>query len=374
LPGSRGDHRGIVSKSLWQFRLSQMGYGIVGFRDLLDYGADYWGGHEAEARANLQLVLDSIASSFGHPEISNAPILLDGVSKGAFSAGYLASFVPDRTLGFIADKGYGFGTVDDSIYSAPGAIIVGERDDIVLPATLHNAFSITRQFNANNAFMVDWNRGHLETTENLRLAIMDQMIRARYPRGDVPSTVPGHPLELKEPGGWLAEAAQIDGFGVPIYNPVPVIAPEGTYPLDPTKASWLPTAAMAAIYESHNDDTFQTKPVQMSAVSFFGGKLLLNIAVNGISSSHLELYRNETLVAVLDPSNGPIRFTYRPKEKGLQTFIAKARYESNGDVKYTSNYFTTVVQGVVEVPEPAPWLLCVCGLPFIPRRSLRAFE
>ena len=32
LPGSRGDHRGIVSNTQWQFRLSQMGYGIVGFR------------------------------------------------------------------------------------------------------------------------------------------------------------------------------------------------------------------------------------------------------------------------------------------------------------------------------------------------------
>ena len=43
LPGSRGDHRGIVSNTQWQFRLSQMGYGIVGFRDLLDYGADLLG-------------------------------------------------------------------------------------------------------------------------------------------------------------------------------------------------------------------------------------------------------------------------------------------------------------------------------------------
>ena len=78
-------------------------------------------------------MLNSVANSFGHPEISNAPVLLDGVSKGGFSAGILASFVPDRTLGFIADKGYVFATLDESVYSAPGAIIAGERDDIVPP-------------------------------------------------------------------------------------------------------------------------------------------------------------------------------------------------------------------------------------------------
>ena len=188
-----------------------------------------------------------------------------------------------------------------------------------------------------------------------------QMMRARYPRGRLPSVVPGQPLILNEPSGWLAEAAQIDGLGVPIYNGAPMITPEDIYPLDPTQASWLPTATMAAIYESHNDDTFATKPVQMSAVSIFGGQVVMNIAVNGIASSHLELYRNETLIAVLDPSSGPLRFTYRPTEKGLQTFIARALYESNGEMKSTSNYFTTVVQGVVEVPEPAAFLLIACG-------------
>lgn len=372
LPGSRGDHRGIVSNSLWQFRLMEMGYGIVGFRDQLDFGYDYWGGDASEARSNLQLVLDSVASSFGHPEIANAPVLLDGVSKGGFAAGYLASFVPDRTIGFISDKGYALGTVDSSVYSAPGAIIPGVRDDIVPAAGLHQAFSYSRIFNAHSALMVDWDRGHLETPENLRLALMDQFIRARYPRGVYPSLTPGQPLVLNQNSGWLAEAPQLNDQGMLTYEPPPLIAREQDYPLDPTEASWLPSTTMTMLYEAHNDNTFRGRPVQMTVLNPTGGQVSMRIAVSGINSNYLELYRNDVLLATLDPSSGPLVYSYVARERGLHTFIAKAFYQDGGQTRYTMNYLTTVIHGVVEVPEPTGAAVVVLAgiLVFLSRERL----
>ena len=351
LPGTRGDQQGITGNSQWQFRLSQMGYGIVGFRDG-DFGSDYWGSGLDEGNANLQLVLDSIANSFGHPEIKNAPILIDGVSKGGFAVGHLASLVPERTLGFIADKGYSYGALDDQIYSAPGVAIAGRYDSVVPATGLQQAFTIGRLFDLNLAFVVEWRTSHVETTENLRLAIMDQMIRARYPHVHLPSLAPNEPLTLNEPTGWLGEAPQIDDQGALVYNPLPIIAPESAYPLDPLKASWFANATLATIFQSHNDDTFSTKPLQMSVISPINGKIRMRFSVNGIVSHRLELYHEEELIGIFDPSAGPIQFTYEARQNGLHTFIGKAEYVSNGETKYTTNYLASVVQGVVIVPEP----------------------
>jgi hypothetical protein len=368
LPGSRGDHQGITSNSLWQFRLSQMGYGIIGFRDV-STGAGYWGADSTEVHANLKLVLDSVANSFGHPELSNAPVLLDGISQGGFNVGHLASFIPERTLGFIADKGYYAGMFDNQIYTAPGVVIAGFSDQTVPATSLYQQFQFGRQYNLNLGFITEWRTSHAETSENLRLALMDQMIRSRYPHGQLPSLLPNQPLALNQPTGWLAEAPLLEQ-GQLVYNPAPVVAPEGSYPLDPQQASWFLNETVATIFQSVNDDTFAIKPIQMTARTLLG-KIRLDLAVNGILSDRLELYHNNQLIAELDPSLGPIQFLFTPRQNGLHTFIAKTEYVSNGETKYTSNFLTALAAGVVEVPEPAAFaMISAIGLSMFFRRTI----
>lgn len=369
LPGSRGDHQGITGNSLWQFRLSQMGYGIIGFRDVAT-GAGYWGADSAEVHANLKLVLDSVATSFGHPEISNAPVLLDGISQGGFNVGHLASFIPERTLGFIADKGYFTGTFDDQGYSAPGVIIAGHLDQTVPATSLYQYFQFGRQFNMNLGFINEWRTSHAETSENLRLVLMDQMIRSRYPHGQLPSLLPNQPLALNQPTGWLAEAPLFDQ-GLLIYNPSPVVSPEVSYPLDPQQASWFLNETITTIFQAVNDNTFAIKPIQMTAQSLTG-QIRLDLAVNGILSDQLELYHNNQLIGQFDPSGGPIQFLFTPKQNGLHTFVAKAIYQSDGVTKVTTNYLAAIARGVVAVPEPSTMVLLTgVGLSILTKRIKR---
>jgi hypothetical protein len=368
LPGSRGDQQGITGNSAWQFRLSHMGYGIIGFRDVAT-GAGYWGADSAEVHANLKTVLDSVAASFNHPEISNAPVLLDGVSQGGFNVGHLASFIPERTLGFIADKGYFTGTFDNQAYSAPGVVIAGQFDQTVPATSLYQQFQFGRQFDMNLGFINEWRIPHSETTENLRLVLMDQMIRERYPHGQLPSLLPNQPLDLREPTGWLAEAPRFDQ-GQLIYNPSPIIAPKASYPLDHQLASWFLNETTTTIFRARNDDTFARSPIVMSSIPYIG-QIQLSLAVEGIVSNHLELYHNNQLIGQFDPSTGPIEFWYTPKQNGLHTFIAKASYESNGETKFTTNYLAAVARGVVAVPEPSAMiLLTVVGVVVFSSRSL----
>jgi hypothetical protein len=368
LPGSRGDHQGITSNSLWQFRLSQMGYGIIGFRDV-STGAGYWGADSTEVHANLKLVLDSVANSFGHPEIGNAPVLLDGISQGGFNVGHLASFIPERTLGFIADKGYYAGMFDNQIYTAPGVVIAGFHDQTVPATSLYQQFQFGRQYNLNLGFITEWRTSHAETSENLRLVLMDQMIRSRYPHGQLPSLMPNQPLALNQPTGWLAEAPLLEQ-GQLVYNPAPVVAPEANYPLDPQQASWFLNETMATIFQAHNDDTFAIKPIQMTARTLIG-KIRLDLSVNGILSDRLELYHNNQLIAELDPRLGPIQFLFTPRQNGLHTFIAKAAYLVNGETRFTTSYVAALAAGVVAVPEPTGLaLISAIGLGIFFRRTI----
>ncbi|WP_148072842.1 hypothetical protein [Bythopirellula goksoeyrii] len=356
-PGSRGDQRGIAGNGLWQFRLSQMGYGIVGFRDLLDFGYDYWGENDAEVQANFQGVLDSIAAASGHSELSNAPVLLDGVSKGGYSAGYLASFVPDRTLGFIADKGFATGVLDSTRPTAPGIVIAGERDDVVQPYFLNQDFLESRAVDGHTAYLVEWRTTHRETTEAFRLALMDQCMRARYPVGQLPSSEPDDPLMLNDPSGFLAETSIFDPALGQLFNPDPIITPEAVYPLDSSKASWLASETLALLYRIQNENTQLGSKVQFSPVAPFNGKVDLSVQITGIESTRLWLYHESELLGEFDPSQGPVKFSYVAKENGLQTFFAIAEYSDGGVLKTTGNYLPTVVAGAVVVPEPATAIL-----------------
>lgn len=358
-PGSRGDQRGITGNTLWQFRLAQMGYGIVGFRDQLDFGYDYWGGDPAEVQANFQMVLDSVAQAHGHPELVNAPVLLDGVSQGGFVVGNLASYIPERTLGFIADKGYSTGILDSSQYSAPGLVIAGATDDTVPPSYLSQAFAASRTTSTNTAYLVEWRTGHAETTENLRLAVMDQMMRARYPAGELPSAQPNDPLQLNQPDGWLAQTSPFDFDLGQIYVPDPIITPTADYPLDPLQASWLPNATMAAIYRARNENTHQGPSVKLDVGPAQNVQVALDISVTGVASNHLELFREDDLIGVYDPSTGPLHITYNAKKNGLHTFLAVAEYQADGVTKTTANFAATVVTGVITVPEPGALALAM---------------
>ena len=371
-PGWHGSQEGITGNETWQRRLTQMGYGVVGFRDASDENTAYWGTTSEEAHSNFQMMLELVAESFGRPEIVNAPVMLDGISQGGFVAGQLASLIPERTLGFIADKGYWHFDFEEGIYPTPGLVIVGEYDDTVDPQYIHPSFASARAAGADMAYLVEWHTPHHETSENMRITYMNQIIRARYPEGELPSLVPGNPLQLNETVGWLAEASQPDEYGNPIYNPAPASAPEPDYTLDPLLASWLPTETMNRVYLSHNDDTFNSPPLDIGIWwNLFPGMVELYFELDELPWQRMNIFHEEELVAVLTPETSPLRYNYVASKNGLHTFYAEAEYEEGGEMKTTSNYFTTTISGVI--PEPSSLCLLLGAMLStlaMPRRGL----
>ena len=180
LPGSGGDTRNVTTNGTWQTRLPGMGFGIVGVRDVLG-GADttYWGATQAEVQSNLQLLLDRLATAYSHPELSNSPVLLDGISKGGYVSSYIAGFVPDRVIGYVGDKGFLLpDEFPSGLAKVPGMVIAGSLDTTVPPAYLDLTFNFARQADSRLALTMDWNVGHSATNPNIRFAYIDQLIRA----------------------------------------------------------------------------------------------------------------------------------------------------------------------------------------------------
>lgn len=398
LPGTNGDTRNVTTNGTFQARLPGMGFGIVGLRDVLGFtDVSYWGLNTTEAHANLQLLLDTIASKFAHPEIGNAPVLADGISKGGISASYLTALVPERVIGYVADKGFGGGSTGydpTNLSRVPGLLISGSGDTTVPPIENYFNFLIARTAPqpARLALEIDWNVGHSATNPNARFAFMDQAIRVRYPKGQLPSLIPGNPFPLingiTDP--WLGDsnfltnnAGTFDSNSKFLPSPWPQVASEHNYVVPPTAdpdfsvPSWLPNKAMALVYRAQNDSTFSVRPLQINIVNATNGNvgggqaIDVQITLSSLLSDHIELYHESELVAVFSQTSGTREFFYTPTENGLHTFIAIATYASGASVAYTSNYAVVGASGVPEPVYPSALLLAVTGATLVLRRTRR---
>lgn len=367
-PGSGGDTRNIVFNLSWRRRLEALGFGIVGLRDVPD-PVSYWGDTPTQGHANIQSMLDTIANHFGHPEISNAPLIMDGLSKGGHAAGYVSNLVQDRTICYVADKGFILPFTISDDFDVPGLMIGGQFDTLQPPSYLYNQFELMRTFDAKVALAVDFTKGHVATETDLRLAFMAQALRARYPQGRLPSLVSGNPLQLVPitsfPDVWLGRSNPLDhtlgytGVGKPI------VAPEADYVANEAPSSWLPTEAMAMVYQSHNDSTILTRPFFLTASNPSLKKhILLTADSFGINVTRITLFHDEELIAVLDPTTGQKTFRYFPRETGLHTFLAIAEFTNQNGPGQTSDYAVGIA--LEAVPEPATYLMAVGGLLSVP--------
>jgi hypothetical protein len=228
---------------------------------------------------------------------------------------------------------------------------------------------------------MDWGVSHAATNPSIRFAYIDQLIRARYPEGQLPSLTPHTPLALTgniaDP--WLAQSNKLDlSSGIldasTKFVPInwPRIGPASTYVPDPLdefglgNPSWLPGKAAAMIYRAQNDATFasQTRPLQVTIANGTNGNIDggaaidIRVTLSSLTSTHIELYHEDQLVAVFTQGSGTREFFYTPTENGLHTFIAIAQYESNGQTLFTSNFSTVATSGVA-VPEPIGAVLIV---------------
>ncbi len=378
LPGSGGDIRNITTNRTWQQRLPAMGFGIVGAKDVLDVA--YWGGTTAEVQSNFQNMLDALASAASRQEVSNAPLFSFGHSKGAFAASMVAQGMPERTLGFFSDKTIGFANDDLGVAaSVPGLSVAGEGDEYSSEGYARLAFDSWRGQGAEVALAVEGG-GHNQTNSNLRFAFIDEVLKVRYPHGQVPSTTPGNPLALRpvDPSdGWLADSATLDGtqFTSPEW---PEIAPVGEYSGDPTTASWLPSKTMALVYRAHVHEPVGANPTDLGLFVVYDDIETLEYAAfvdfPDETYESIDVYHEDRFVGHLAYNPTTQRVPFMPRRLGNTTVTAVAKYLHNGETHYTSAYTTynvTVLPDVVPEPVSAGLLLAgAVGLWIVRRRRV----
>ena len=360
LPGLNHDSRIYARYDNWRQHAAAMGYAILGVHYTDAPLGSYVGYGAEQVAGNMQSMLDRMADELDHPELSNAPIFVFGHSHGASQSAVVAQSFGERTLGFVSDKyaDYLYHPLPPDFKEVPGVFQLGSDDGNVEPWIISEAFELWRSNEAKVALGVDW-AGHDITTENYVFSIMDEVTKARYPEGELPSLTPGNPLVLNNippTDGWLVEVNDVDTI-TSIVTPIewPEIVPASEFTGDPLTRSWVPTELMAKVLRADNSRPYNISknelrfppPAQSSP-----GETQLEITVGtvGVSYDTLELYDENGLVTQFGAGSGFQTVTYTPTENGIYTFYAIMSYTRDGGSHIASAYSTYAVTEFVESP------------------------
>jgi predicted esterase len=362
IPGSGGDTRNITTNGSWRGKLTGMGFAVIGVRDtqVSSGNFSYWGSGAQEISANMSIMISDMAEALGHPEINNAPLLLEGVSHGAFATSDIVQAIPERILGYVQDKGADYLWADPAKYNAiskvPGLLILGASDDTVIPPTINQSFNDFRSVQARVVQEVDW-VGHQNTHPDKRFAYIDQIYRFRFPHGQLPSLEPGNPLapvDLPLSSGWVGEVNPVNFF-LPYVEQIewPEITPNDQYQYvnNYAERSWLPSEAMALVYRAQNSTPAGVSRDALGIVAANardrnvngGAPIDLELRLTEIPYTSIDVYHESELIAQFSYSGSPQHVFYTPTETGIHTFVAVASYQFNGQVHYTSAYTTVGV-------------------------------
>jgi hypothetical protein len=372
-PSLGGDTRYAVGGESGQAFATAMGFGIVGMQDR-DGSGQYSGANEAEVRANVQLVLDGAATGLACPRISNAPMAFYGYSKGGWVDGRLASYMPERTICFVADKSDTWiNSIRDAAVYAPGLFIGGSRDTRVWSGAANNAYTKWRSPEGGEVALVeDWNVGHSGTDFSLVQSFIAQNMARRFPAGQLPSATPGNPMTLNQidpNSGWLVESSYSGGFN---WIRSPEAATVADYNKTASTACWVATETMAMVLRSQNaaDPTSGIKPIdiqsttapQASAYAYQAGQtidlLVDNSWLNLADITRVEIFHEDQSIGDFSSLSATgVSAQYTLAERGVHTFWTEVTYLHDGQPTYATDYFTAVV-----VPEPGTMTMILTAL------------
>lgn len=208
MPGTGGDWRYQVGVPSNQAVADQWGFAISG-----QY-ANAFATTYPSGIAKFRNHLDAFALFTGRLELHNVPVIFTGISAGGFACLASHGSVPEQVLGFVAHKGgsYEFNKglsqydnkpyIHESNLFTPGLIIAGSNDGTVEAQDLYDPFLLYRQSLAPGSQFttaIDWNIGHSDTGGQgwaMAYLFMDELIRMRYPVGQLPGTTLGAIVDL----------------------------------------------------------------------------------------------------------------------------------------------------------------------------------
>lgn len=187
-------------------------------------------------------VLDEYAVSANHPELTGAPILVEGYSLGGCAAYAVPLARVDRMIGFIRQKASCQGADGDrgDRKLIPGYHVIGDLDTEERRVNITAEFEANRQAGALWALITEPNAAHTEIERtaagrDLTIDWMEVVLERRLP----PAGGPLVPLlTIDEASGWLGNRETFE------------IGSYACYAADKLQASWFPSMETAVQWQA----------------------------------------------------------------------------------------------------------------------------
>lgn len=240
MPGSNGDGREMVEDPFWQEFARHHELALLG-----SYFADHQ--HEDMAIEEYVRVKDGsgmalltsisrLAKVSSHPELTNAPLLLWGMSAGGEFNYEFVCWKPERVLAFVVDKGgvYYSALAPKRARQVPGIFFTGQNDFASRTTIIKGLFLMNRRFSAFWTFAQEPGVKH-EAGESDVLAarFFEAIIPMRLPEKNECTTTHVSMREIVNGAGYLG-----DFIGNRV---MPLEASE-----EDNRYSWLPNKSFAA--------------------------------------------------------------------------------------------------------------------------------
>jgi dienelactone hydrolase len=188
MPGSNSDGREMVNDTSWQKIAVRHDFALLGC-----YYTDKVHPHmEIEAYADVkngsgQALLDILhefSVTTRHPELSEVPLALWGMSAGGEFNYEFVCWKPERVIAFIVNKGgvYYSSLAPAAAWEVPGVFITGEKDSPFRNNIIKGIFSINRRFGAKWIFAEEPGTAHeFEKSGEFARFFFDNVIPLRLP-------------------------------------------------------------------------------------------------------------------------------------------------------------------------------------------------
>lgn len=238
LPGSGGDTRPFVRGEDDRPEAMDLRRRFLVLAEI--HGLAFMGSNhmpnQPETHEQMLETLADLADASGHPELSDAPLLLIGHSAGGCLADLFTRSHADRVLGFISMKG-GCHLLQDAgaAKAVPAYFFIGELDTESRRQNITAHFERNRADGALWALAIEPLAGHQVVEDGALLANwFDVVLQRRLPPAGGAGTLP----PIDETTGWLGDR---DSFA---------IAAHDCYTGDKGTASWLPSEATARDWQA----------------------------------------------------------------------------------------------------------------------------
>lgn len=300
---SDGDTRDLLDRYDQRYNnwARSMGFGLIGTRFAAPDGSEA----DTEQSATLIRALDAFAAMSGHPEVANAPLLVDGLSLGGHNSVKFAALYPERTIGYM---GGAAGRVPEEVVNpdfarVPGVIYFGELDsDLQDALDKLDAYESLRATGVEMAYFIQWGFGHERGyADRMGWKILSDIVNLRYPLDQNPTQGPVQLIDVPESEGWLADPATFQSSFAQIEPYDGASAPRSKF--------WLPTRDAAFVYRAHATRDAALEFVQPSGPDGYtsvqpGDEVPIEVSTGGLS--------NVSMVEVFDGSESIAQLTAPP--------------------------------------------------------------